>query len=202
MPADTKANTVETYQFQAEVKKVLDIVIHSLYTEREIFVRELISNAADALEKFRHESLVHKQVFDEHLSLEISITMDEKEHTLTISDVGIGMTHDELITNLGSIAHSGAHGFLNQLAETARHPAAAGLLDPEIVFHLVGVFLSVADLHPAVLVHPLPAGSCVVFVPLRSHRLYLLSSGLEHPYHLHQLPPIFRRLRKLLLLLE
>jgi len=119
MPADTKANAVETHQFQAEVKKVLDIFIHSLYTEREIFVRELISNAADALEKFRHESLVHKQVFDEHLSLEISITMDEKEHTLTIADVGIGMTHDELIANLGSIAHSGAHGFISQLAETA-----------------------------------------------------------------------------------
>ena len=120
MPADTKANAVETYQFQAEVKKVLDIVIHSLYTEREIFVRELISNAADALEKFRHESLVHKQVFDEHLSLEISITMDEKEHTLTIADVGIGMTRDELIANLGSIAHSGAHSFITKLAESAR----------------------------------------------------------------------------------
>lgn len=120
MPADTKANAVETHQFQAEVKQVLDIVIHSLYREREIFVRELISNAADALEKFRHESLVHKQIFDEHLSLEISITMDEKEHTLTIADVGIGMTHDELIANLGSIAHSGAHSFISQLAETAR----------------------------------------------------------------------------------
>ena len=60
-----EANTIETHQFQAEVNKVLDIVIHSLYTDREIFVRELISNAADALEKFRHESLIQKQVFDD-----------------------------------------------------------------------------------------------------------------------------------------
>ncbi|MEW6378527.1 MAG: molecular chaperone HtpG [bacterium] len=112
--------TAETFQFQAEVKKVLDIVIHSLYTDREIFVRELVSNAVDALEKFRHESLIHKEVFDGHLSLEILINTDEKARTLTIIDTGIGMTRDELVANLGSIAHSGSQSFLAQLAEAAR----------------------------------------------------------------------------------
>ena len=121
MPTNTDTNTVETHQFQAEVNKVLDIVINSLYTNREIFVRELISNAADALERFRHESLTHKEIFDDHLSLEITIDMDEKAHTLTISDVGIGMTHDEVITNIGSIAHSGAQHFLAQLADKAKN---------------------------------------------------------------------------------
>ncbi|MGA1875665.1 MAG: molecular chaperone HtpG [bacterium] len=120
MPVDTEAHTIETYQFQAEVKKVLDIVIHSLYSERDIFIRELISNAADALERFRHESLIEKDVFDGHLSLEISIDTDEKAHTLTMTDTGIGMTHDELVSNLGSIAQSGSSNFLAQLAEAAR----------------------------------------------------------------------------------
>jgi TNF receptor-associated protein 1 len=120
MPIGEGANPIETHQFQAEVKKVLDIVIHSLYTDREIFVRELISNAFDALEKFRHESLMHKEVFDGHLSLEILINMDERAHTLTIIDTGVGMTHEELISNLGSIAHSGSQSFLAQLAEAAR----------------------------------------------------------------------------------
>ncbi|MEW5800910.1 MAG: molecular chaperone HtpG [bacterium] len=120
MAIDAGVNPIETHQFQAEVKKVLDIVIHSLYTEREIFIRELISNAVDALEKFRHESLIHKEVYDGHLSLEILINTDEKAHTLTIIDTGIGMTHEELISNLGSIAHSGSQNFLAQLAEAAR----------------------------------------------------------------------------------
>jgi hypothetical protein len=88
--------TAETKEFQAEVKKLLDIVIHSLYTERDIFVRELISNSADALEKFRHQSLLEEEVFDSHMPLEIAIDVDEKNHTLTISDSGIGMTREEL----------------------------------------------------------------------------------------------------------
>ena len=110
----------ETKEFQAEVKKLLDIVIHSLYTERDIFVRELISNAADALEKFRHESLAEKEVFDSHVPLEISIDVDDANHTLTITDTGIGMTREELEANLGTIAHSGSNTFLAELAEAAK----------------------------------------------------------------------------------
>ena len=111
---------VETKQFQAETRKILDIVINSLYTERDIFVRELVSNAADALEKFRHQSLVEKVDFDAHVPLEITIDCDDKKHTLTIADTGIGMTREELETNLGTIAHSGSQQFLEELAEAAK----------------------------------------------------------------------------------
>ena len=111
---------VETRQFQAETRKVLDIVINSLYTERDIFVRELVSNAADALEKFRHQSLVDTIEFDAHVPLEITIDCDDKKHTLTITDTGIGMTREELETNLGTIAHSGSQHFFEQLAEAAK----------------------------------------------------------------------------------
>ncbi|MGE4559761.1 MAG: molecular chaperone HtpG, partial [Desulfobulbus sp.] len=111
---------VETKQFQAETRKVLDIVINSLYTERDIFVRELVSNAADALEKFRHKSLVEKVEFDSHVPLEITIDCDDKKHTLTIADTGIGMTREELEANLGTIAHSGSKQFFEQLAEAAQ----------------------------------------------------------------------------------
>ncbi len=111
---------VETKQFQAETRKVLDIVINSLYTERDIFVRELVSNAADALEKFRHLSLTEQPEFDAHMPLEINIDCDDKKHTLTITDTGIGMTAEELETNLGTIAHSGSGNFLEELAEAAK----------------------------------------------------------------------------------
>ncbi len=110
----------ETKEFQAEVKQLLDIVIHSLYTEKDIFLRELVSNSADALEKFRHQQLLEEEVFDKDAPLEISITFDEKEHTLTITDSGIGMTRDELEQNLGTIAHSGSKNFFTELAEAAK----------------------------------------------------------------------------------
>jgi len=109
-----------TYEFKAETKKLLDIVINSLYTERDVFIRELISNAADALEKFRHESLTKTDAFDGHLPLEIAVEMDETKNTLTITDTGIGMTGAELEHNLGTIAHSGSNTFLSQLAEAAK----------------------------------------------------------------------------------
>jgi len=111
---------VETKQFQAETRKVLDIVINSLYTERDIFVRELVSNAPDALEKFRHLSLTEQPEFDAHMPLEINIDCDDKKHTLTITDTGIGMTELELETNLGTIAHSGSGNFIEELAEAAK----------------------------------------------------------------------------------
>jgi molecular chaperone HtpG len=117
--SDPKTKT-ETREFQAEVKKLLDIVIHSLYTESDIFVRELVSNAADALEKFRHQSLMEENVFDSHVELEITIDVDDKAHTMTITDTGIGMTREELEHNLGTIAHSGSNTFLAELAEAAK----------------------------------------------------------------------------------
>jgi molecular chaperone HtpG len=109
--------TPERHEFQAEVKQVLDIVVHSLYTDKEIFVRELISNASDATEKLRHTQLSESNVFDADLDLEIQVTSDEDAGTISIQDFGIGMTHDELIENLGTIAHSGSKAFLNALKE-------------------------------------------------------------------------------------
>nr|ADI22730.1 molecular chaperone, HSP90 family [uncultured verrucomicrobium HF0500_27H16] len=107
----------ETHEFQAEVQRVLDIVINSLYTDKEIFVRELVSNASDALEKLRHTQITEKEIHDDNLSLEINITTDDKAGTLTIQDFGIGMTHDEIVENLGTIAHSGSKKFLEALKD-------------------------------------------------------------------------------------
>lgn len=112
--------TTTTHEFQAETKKLLDIVINSLYTERDVFIRELISNSADALEKFRHKSLTQDDLFDAHVPLEINIDLDEDKHTLTVTDTGIGMTREELESNLGTIAHSGSGDYLAELAEAMK----------------------------------------------------------------------------------
>jgi molecular chaperone HtpG len=113
----------QTFEFQAEIKQLLDIVIHSLYTEKEIFVRELVSNASDALEKLRHLKLTEKDLADEASELEISLTTDETAKTLTIQDSGTGMTRAELIENLGTIAHSGSKAFLKSLSEAGQKNA-------------------------------------------------------------------------------
>src|ERR1700759_4961633 len=109
--------TPQKFEFQAEIKQLLDIVIHSLYTEKEIFVRELVSNASDALEKFRHLQLTEKEIFDDRLELEINVTTDDKAKTITIQDFGVGMTQAELVENLGTIAHSGSKAFLKAMKE-------------------------------------------------------------------------------------
>jgi molecular chaperone HtpG len=116
----------QTFEFQAEIKQLLDIVIHSLYTEKEIFVRELVSNASDALEKQRHLQLTEKAIFDDKLELEINITTNDKAKTFTIQDFGIGMTQAELVENLGTIAHSGSKAFVKALGEGDQK--AAGLI--------------------------------------------------------------------------
>src|SRR4051812_27920621 len=105
------------HPFQAEVGQLLDIVTHSLYTDREIFVRELVSNASDALEKMRLLQLTEKEIFDDKLPLEINITTDETAKTLTIADYGVGMTRDELVENLGTIAHSGSKAFVQAMKQ-------------------------------------------------------------------------------------
>ena len=109
--------TPQKFEFQAEIKQLLDIVIHSLYTEKEIFVRELVSNASDALEKLRHTQLTEKEIHDDKLGLEINLSTDDKAKTLTLQDYGIGMTRAELVKNLGTIAHSGSKQFLKALGE-------------------------------------------------------------------------------------
>ncbi len=111
------ATEEHTHTFQAEVRQLLDIVIHSLYTDKEIFVRELVSNASDALEKMRLKQLTEKEVFESDRELGIEITTDEEAKTLTISDSGIGMNNEELVENLGTIAHSGTKAFLEKMKE-------------------------------------------------------------------------------------
>ena len=116
-------STPEKHVFQAEIQQLLDLVVHSLYTDKEIFLRELISNASDAMEKLRHIEATEKNVHQPALPLEIHIATDDAAKTLTITDHGIGMSHDELVKNLGTIAHSGTRAFLKSLKEGAATPA-------------------------------------------------------------------------------
>ena len=116
-----------THEFQAETKQVLDIVVNSLYKDKEIFVRELISNASDALEKLRRLQLTEKDVFDDALEHEINVTTDDSANQLTIQDFGIGMTEEELVENLGTIAHSGSKEFMEAIkADGEKNDALIG----------------------------------------------------------------------------
>ncbi len=105
------------YEFKAEVKQLLNILVHSLYTNKEIFLRELISNASDALDKLRFESVSGKQFRDADIPLEIKVETNKDKNRLYVSDTGIGMTRDELILNIGTIAKSGSAEFLKQIAD-------------------------------------------------------------------------------------
>src|SRR6266542_2305485 len=104
-----RAETAKTkeYQFQAETKKLLDIMIHSLYTNKEIFLRELISNASDALDRLRFEALTDPALLEASDKYEIRLETDKEARTLSISDTGIGMSRDEVMANIGTIAKSG-----------------------------------------------------------------------------------------------
>jgi TNF receptor-associated protein 1 len=116
-------STAEKHHFQAEIQQLLDIVIHSLYTDKEIFIRELISNAADACEKLRFTQASGQPVHQPDLALSIAIQTDEKANTITFTDTGVGMSHGDLVENLGTIAHSGTKAFLKQLAEDKKPDA-------------------------------------------------------------------------------
>lgn len=105
----------ETLQFQTEVKQLLDLVIHSLYSNKEIFLRELISNASDAADKLRFEALADPALYEGNPDLNIKISFDAKARTITVSDNGIGMDRDEVIANIGTIAKSGTREFLSKL---------------------------------------------------------------------------------------
>ncbi|MDD4964165.1 MAG: molecular chaperone HtpG [Gallionella sp.] len=106
----------ETMGFQTEVKQLLQLMIHSLYSNREIFLRELVSNASDACDKLRFEALHNDALFENESDLQIRIGYDKTARTLTIADNGIGMTRDEVITNLGTIAKSGTREFFSKLS--------------------------------------------------------------------------------------
>src|SRR5512144_2299638 len=111
------AQAPEAINFRAEIKQLLNILVHSLYTDREIFLRELISNASDALNRLQFVMLTERDVLDPQAELAIHVKGDTEQRTLTIADSGVGMTRDELVENLGTIAHSGAAAFLQSLQE-------------------------------------------------------------------------------------
>lgn len=104
-----------THEFQAETKELLNLMIHSIYTNHEIFLRELISNASDAIDKLHFESLQNRDILEGNEDYEIFLVPDKDSHTLTISDNGIGMTREEITENIGTIAKSGTKAFLEQL---------------------------------------------------------------------------------------
>jgi len=112
--------TQETRSFQAEVSRLLDIVAHSLYSEKEIFLRELISNASDACDRLRYAALTEPALAEADSSYRVVLIPDKSARTLTVADNGIGMNRAELIENLGTIARSGTAAFVNQLSGDAR----------------------------------------------------------------------------------
>ncbi|MEH8018089.1 molecular chaperone HtpG [Rheinheimera muenzenbergensis] len=112
----TSAGQKQTHGFQAEVKQLLQLMIHSLYSNKEIFLRELVSNASDAADKLRFLALSDGSLYGDDGELRVRISLDEKARTLTISDNGIGMTQDEVISHLGTIAKSGTKEFFSQLS--------------------------------------------------------------------------------------
>jgi TNF receptor-associated protein 1 len=119
---------METREFQAETRKLLDIVTNSIYTDKEVFIRELISNASDALEKFRFKQVLGSAVADGDNSsgpLEINIVTDSENNCLILTDNGIGMSREELISNLGTIARSGSKQFVENLKSSTGEGAAA-----------------------------------------------------------------------------
>ncbi len=119
----TVQNQPTTFSFQAEIKQLLRLMVHSLYSNREIFLRELISNASDANDKLRFEALAAPDLLADQPELAIQISLDPAAGTLTVSDSGIGMSADEIVAQLGTIAHSGTAEFLGKLTGESRHDA-------------------------------------------------------------------------------
>ena len=119
----TETTSRETLGFQTEVRQLLQLMIHSMYSNKEIFLRELISNASDAADKLRFEAIATPDLLEDTPELEIHIPLDATAGTVTVSDNGIGMSRDELIENLGTIARSGTADFLQQMTGDERKDA-------------------------------------------------------------------------------
>src|SRR2546430_3925057 len=111
----SEVRPAETLGFQAEVKQLLHLMVHSLYGNKEIFLRELISNASDACDKLRFETLSDTALWESDPDLKIRVSYDKAARTLSVSDNGVGMSHDEVIANIGTIAKSGTREFFQSL---------------------------------------------------------------------------------------
>ncbi len=118
-----KTKNVEKHAFQTEVKQLLHLMIHSLYTNKEIFLRELISNASDACDKLRYDALTDNSLFEDDDELQVQIELDEKKNTIIIRDNGIGMSKDEVVSNIGTIAQSGTKAFIEKMNEAKEEDA-------------------------------------------------------------------------------
>ena len=149
----TTAN-VETHEFQAETRRLLDLVIHSLYTHKEIFLRELISNASDAIDRLRFEALTDSSLSEDGWEPEIRLDTDVVARTLTTSDNGIGMSRDEVIENIGSIAKSGTREMLE-----AAKASKDGTAPPELIGNFGVGFYSSFMVADKVILETLRAGS-------------------------------------------
>ena len=113
--SDTAQAQKETLGFQTEVKQLLHLMIHSLYSNKEIFLRELISNASDACDKLRFEAMSNAALYEDASDLNIRVSFDKAARTITIADNGIGMTWDNVVEHIGTIANSGTKAFLEKL---------------------------------------------------------------------------------------
>ena len=112
-----EASAPHAHAFQAEVAKLLQLMVHSVYSDRDVFLRELISNAADALDKLRYEAIARPELLEGDPELRVTITPDKEKKTLTIADNGIGMSEQELVENLGTIAKSGTQAFVENVRQ-------------------------------------------------------------------------------------
>lgn len=149
-------NTKEQHQFAADVSRLLYMMVHSVYSDRQVFLRELISNAADACEKLRYEAIADPSLMVDGAMGRIRISLDEESRTLTVEDNGIGMSHDELIDALGTIARSGTRAFMERLEAASGGEKAeligqfgVGFYSSFMVAHKVDVFTRRAGSHEA-----------------------------------------------------
>lgn len=118
----------ESFKFEAEVHRMLDIVVNSLYQNKDVFLRELISNASDALDKIRFLALTKPKLLEDVTDLEVRIEYDSDAHTLTVRDTGVGMTHEELVENLGTVARSGTTKFLEAITSSESKQDVSGMI--------------------------------------------------------------------------